>query len=823
MIALAWHTVRARKASLIGTFIALSLGVTLLAAMALTLASTIGRDHPVRWFGTADVVVAGADSITVHFGSGEDAETETARTVESRAVPVGLVDRLSTLDASVLVDYAGPASTAGAPGDTAHPWSAAALHPYRWVAGGAPRGPDDVVLTAPTTHHPGDRLTLHTAAGPRPVTVSGVLATDALPAFYLTDQTAAALAGGRVSAVALIGAGDLAARVRAVVGTEPVRVLTGAQRHDAEPAPDEDQLVGAIALLGSTAGVAGFVSVFVVAGTFGYAVAARRREFGLLRTAGATPRQVRRLVLGEAAVVGVLAGLTGGALATPVAQAFVGWLTRHDITPESFTAHFIFWPVAAAFGAGLLVAVGGAWLAARRAARVRPVEALRAAAVDRRAMTAGRWLVGLLALAGAVPLLLLITHAHSTDIVVLFLPITMLLVTAFGMLAPVLIPPLAWLLTAPLAPLAGPTGLLARHSALTAVRRTAATAAPVLVTVGFATASLTGINSLLHTEQAAIQARIVAPAIITAGPGGLADSTIAALRTAPGVTAAVPATDTTVYLPQGDDAPEDWSARYVPGPDLAGVLALPVVAGDLADLTGTDTVALPPGRWHVGDRVHLWLADSTPADLRVVAILASQIDTEQTALLPAGLRAAHTAHPVADTVYLRLQPGAPLAPIAAVAATGGGQVTPTADFLSAESEEQARLNRNALIAVLGMALVYTTIAIANTLVMATRDRAPELAALRLTGATRRQILRSIGAEAALVAAIGILLAAGVTLTVAFGVRHALAHAAPVVHVAIPWSLGAAASLICLTVALLASLLPATTLLRHRPLDPKPCS
>jgi putative ABC transport system permease protein len=828
MIALAWHTVRARKASLVGTFIALCLGVTLLGAMAVTLASTIGRDRPVRWYTTADVVVAGANGITVHFGSGEDAETYTTSTVESRPLPADLVSRLSTVDASVVVDYAGPATAPGVPGDTAHPWSAASLHAYRWVAGRAPMNAGEVVLTGPTDHRPGDRLTVQTAAGPRPVTVSGVLSTAALPALYVTDQLAAELAGGRVAAVALTapgaptsrGGADLADRVRAVVGSEPARVLTGSHRHDAEPAPDDDQLVGAISLLGSTAGVAGFVSVFVVAGTFGYAVAARRREFGLLRTAGATPRQVRRLVLGEAVVVGALAAATGGALATPLAKWFVGWLTRHDITPDTFTAHFVFWAVAAAFGAGMLVAVAGAWLAARRASRVRPVEALRDAAVDRRAMTAGRWVVGLLSFAGSVPLLLLITHVHSADIVVLFLPITMLLVTGFGMFAPVLVPPLTWLLTAPLAPFVGSTGLLARYSALTAVRRTAATAAPVLVTVGFATASLTGINSLLHTEQAAERARVAAPAMITtaAGSGGLADSTIDALRRTPGVLAAVPTTDTTLYMPQGDDAPEPWTARYAPGRDFGGVLRLPVVAGDLADLTGTDTVALPAGRWHVGDRVHLWLADSTEVDLRLVAVLAKQIDTEETALLPAELRAAHTAHPTATTVYLRLAPQASLARIGSVAAAGGGQLTQTRDFLSAQAAEQARMNRNALLAVLGMALLYTTIAIANTLVMATGDRAGEFAALRLTGATRRQVLRAVGVEAALVAGIGILLAGAVTLAVVIGVRHSLPNSSPVVVVSIPWAIGSAIAATCLAVALLGSLLPALSLLRRRPVE-----
>ncbi len=96
----------------------------------------------------------------------------------------------------------------------------------------------------------------------------------------------------------------LAALARADIRGLPVRVLTGDGRGAAEPDPDAGLFAVAAALLGSTSGVAGFVSVFVVAGTFAYSVAARRRELGLLRAVGATPRQVRRLVLGEALAVG---------------------------------------------------------------------------------------------------------------------------------------------------------------------------------------------------------------------------------------------------------------------------------------------------------------------------------------------------------------------------------------------------------------------------------------------------------------------------------------------------------------------------------------
>src|SRR5262249_61367246 len=143
-------------------------------------------------------------------------------------------------------------------------------------------------------------------------------------------------------------------------GAQPAGLLTGVPRRDAEPDPGAGLLAVAAALLGTTSGLAGFVSVFVVASTFAYAVAARRREFGLLRTAGATPRQIRRLVLGEALAVGVLASAAGGALGIVIAPPFARWLARSGIAPPDFTAHIIVWPVAVALPPGLAVALLGA-------------------------------------------------------------------------------------------------------------------------------------------------------------------------------------------------------------------------------------------------------------------------------------------------------------------------------------------------------------------------------------------------------------------------------------------------------------------------------
>jgi putative ABC transport system permease protein len=824
VIALGWHTARARGASLAGSFIALALGVALLAAMALIVASTVGAPGHPRWFTKPDVVVAGANSVSITSGTGDNRETQAVTTGQARSVPAALARHLSGLGAALVVDYAGYAAADGVPGGTVHPWSAAALHDYTWVAGGPPRGAGQIVLTAPVRLRPGDKVTVQTAAGPHRFVVSGVIRTPAPAALYAADAVAAGLAGGRIDALALTArpggsARALAAEVRAAARGQAVRVLAGDERRAAEPNPDADLFAVTVSLLGVTSGLAGFVAVFVVAGTFGYAVAARRRELGLLRTVGATPRQVRRLVLGEALAVAAAASLAGGALGTVIAGPCARWLASAGLAPQDFTAHVILWPVAAAFGAGLMIALAGASVPVRRAGRVRPTEALREAAADRKTMSLTRWLVGLAALAGSVPLIGVLAGVRSADAAALIMPVAVLLVTGFAMLAPALIPPLAWLLSVPLAAPAGATGLLARRSTMTAVRRTAAVTGPVLVTVGIAASVLAGVDTLTTTQQDAARARISAPVLITPAPGaaGLADSTVAAVRAVPGVAAAVPVTDTTVYVRSAGD-PEDWAGQYVGGPGLTRVSRLPVVAGSLTDLTGTGTVAVPAGTWRLGQTASLWLNDSAPVRLRVVAVLANQIDLQQTVRLPWALRGAHTSTPLASAVYLRLSPGADLAAVRAAAATGGGVLHRTSAYLSASDAQSNRLNRLALVAVLGLSLIYTGIAIANTLVMATGTRKAELATLRLSGATPRQALRMICLEASLVTGIGTLLAAAVTAVVVTGLRHGLSGLAPSVRLVIPWLPIAEIALACLLVALLASLIPAALALRRPPLE-----
>src|SRR5260221_12776676 len=112
-------------------------------------------------------------------------------------------------------------------------------------------------------------------------------------------------------------------------------------------------------------------------GLMAYAVTQRGREIGVRMALGAGRRDVLRLVLARAlriVVAGLIVGLAGAAGVTRVLQTFLFGVTPTD--PIVFTIVTL-----------LLLAVGlmEAWLPARRATRIDPSVALRAAIASREA------------------------------------------------------------------------------------------------------------------------------------------------------------------------------------------------------------------------------------------------------------------------------------------------------------------------------------------------------------------------------------------------------------------------------------------------------
>src|SRR3954452_25206937 len=98
------------------------------------------------------------------------------------------------------------------------------------------------------------------------------------------------------------------------------------------------------------------------------------------------------------APLGSSAGIFLGILIAPVEARL---LARPGLVPATFHAEWRPWIVAVSLAVGMGISVAGSFAAARRAARVRPLEGLHAVDGDR-VMTVSRWVIGLSASAGAV-------------------------------------------------------------------------------------------------------------------------------------------------------------------------------------------------------------------------------------------------------------------------------------------------------------------------------------------------------------------------------------------------------------------------------------
>ncbi|MGD1224771.1 FtsX-like permease family protein [Streptomyces krungchingensis] len=601
--------------------------------------------------------------------------------------------------------------------------------------------------------------------------------------------------------VGAVGVDAPAAAVRRLVG-DRATVLTGDGRRRADPATarDAEALVAVDSLLGTAAGVAAFVSVFVTASTFAFVVALRRREFGLLRMAGATSGQVRRTVLAEAVVVGLAASALGCAVGGRGAPALVRALVDGGMAPPWFTLRGgAAWPYEVAFCTGVLVAVAGAWAAARRAGRTGPAEALREASVDTAVMPLSRRIAGGVLLAAGIGLSVWTLRMDPATLLKRKTYVTqpMLLVTAVAALAPVLVRPVVRLLPPGLLP--GAAGLLVRENASASVRRTAAVAAPVLVTVALAGSLLGSAATVTGAKATEARERTRAQFVVTGEDLGHRPTAVEAAAKTAGATVSGSA-PTAVYVREEGTALVRSEARAVS--DVAAFAAVtrpPVVAGDLRDLDDRSVVVNEEWERHeVGSWVSLWLGDGRPARLRIAAVLARGTGDNGAYVTTANAPGA-----TVDRLDVRVAPGADGARAAAAVrdAAGGGTVRSASAWLAATRPHAGPQTRLGLLVVLGLALAHAAIALAATTLMATSARGTELRSLRLAGATRAQVLRALAGETVAGVGVGALLGAAVAATNLGLLAAALGRLSAPAAVHVPWGLLAGCAGVCLLVAL----------------------
>ncbi|MBC9713983.1 FtsX-like permease family protein [Streptomyces sp. TRM66268-LWL] len=821
MLIIALATLRTRWVSFLGSFAALFLGTALIAAMGQVLASTVGTpDRGPQRYAAAPVVVVPDGQLTVQGRQGA--------TSAPLAEPRGLSPELAARFPGAVVDRVFPARLAGGPPAVGRPWSAARTAPQRLTDGRAPAGDGEIAvsasaLTAGAGTPLGDEVTVVTAGAAKAYTVVGVTAAGPEGTVFFADTAAAALSP-RIDALALW---EPAAAVREAVDdsgaqaddsgaqadhnsaqADPnsAQVLTGADRALPDPARAEDARArnNANTVVGIAGGFAAFVAVFVVSSTFAFAVSQRRREFALLRTVGATRRQVRRMVHAEAWLIAVAASALGALAGPSATRPVLDWLIGLGAAPAWTVASGSAVPSVVAFPTGVLVALLGAAAAARRAGRVTASQALREAAVESRAMTPARWVLGLGTLGTALVCMAVTAVGDPSSAAnnKTAMPVVMLLVAAAGLLSPVAVAPVTRLLAAPLERLRGATGTVVSGAALASSRQTALVAAPVLVTIGLTAALLGGAatgdaaKTALRTEP--VRAEYL---VLPDGGSGLDRQLVSELRKLPGVDVATSA-PTSLYTLEGDTVLIRRPVEAVDPKELPAALEVPLASGSFEELDDHGVVVSPFWGKRLGDKVPLWRADGSKVSLTVVGLLGEGTAAD------AYTTRAHAFSALPSVAYVKLREGT--APTAAEAllrkATAGhnAHAVTKAEWTRDDGARGRSASRIGLLAVLAIILAYTAIALVSTVLMATADRVPERRALRLLGARRSQVLRFVAAEALLVVGIGTVLAAGTAALGLAGLWISLAQLTGPIGISLPWGTIAAVTGGCVLLAVSAA-------------------
>ena len=787
MLRIAFSTLAARKGGMLGALVAVGLAVVLVVSCGILLQSSLKAPIPVERLRAASVVVEAATKISGSHGESNEATSlaerprlalsaadslrslpGVARVVPDRSVYAPAIDRRGR----VLKGADGSASVG-------HGWESAALTPYLLTSGGPPTRRSDIVvdtrLAAEGRLHVGDRLRILSLDGPATFTVSGIAGTpsaevpDQGAVFFRTD-VAAVLSGhgDRVDLLGVItrpGADPrrVADAIRTRVGDSGLKTLTGAARGDAESPEDALGREDIVAGLTVFATLAAFVATFVVASTFSLSVQQRHRELALFRAIGSTPRQVRRLVAGEALVIAVVAAL--GAMPVSALAAYVekGLFVRAGMIPAGLHVVVGWLPLLAGLAAAIVTTQLAALVSARRASRIRPTDALREAAVQHRPVSWFRAAAGLAALAGGVAVVLLAAHdaggLHESDAPAA----AMVLMVAAALLGPLLAWPFACLVGRPLAAFRSGPGLLASANTRTNLRRAASVATPLMLAISVVS-SLFIAKSILHKETHAQTAKRTTAAYVLRADGtkGLSADVAASARRLTGVAAASGTIATSAVVAADGTNLRRIPARTVDPDTVGGVLSLDVVSGSLSNLRG-DAVAVSTQSarewgWRTGERVHLWLGDGTPTTLRVVAQFTRPLGFGEV-VLPRALVEGHVTQPLDDAVFVTGDPDVRADDLGWTlqklhAANPTIKVIGRSDY-EATIDRAAEKESLAVYILLGLIVVFCALALVNALTMAIGERAREFALLRLIGATNGQVRTMIRIETSIMVAFGL--------------------------------------------------------------------
>jgi putative ABC transport system permease protein len=552
--------------------------------------------------------------------------------------------------------------------------------------------------------------------------------------------------------------------LRAALGPN-VNIRTGKEEAASQSKSIRDDLGFLKTALLAFAGISLFVGAFIIFNTFSITVAQRAREFGLLRTLGASRAQVMRSVLGEGLFLGLLGGLAGLGLGIALATGLRALFKAIGFEVPSNGTVIETRTITTSLLVGVLVTMVSTLAPALRATRVPPVAALREGV----ALPPGRGArfvfpasIVLLALGLGLLALGLFGSSSSSTALTLVGAGAGLMFIGTALLSPRLVPPIAGFIGAPMR---GITGRLARENAVRQPGRTAATAAALMVGVALVAFASIFAASARSTIRDAVGNGSRAQLIVQNTDGFSAFSPQAAQRAAqvPGVEKA-----SSLRFAQGKIGKKDVSLTGIDPatfPDL-------YVAKNTAALRG-----LSPGT--------AFVSKSYDDDHHPGPVLRIKAATGKTVALKVGGVYEDKGHLLSDITVTNAQIARDFAARKdnlVLLGTAGPSVTgPVKSALKQDFPQTEALTNKQFVddqagqidqllaliyALLALAIIVSLFGIVNTLVLSITERTRELGMLRAIGTSRRQIRAMIRYEAIITALLGGILGAGLGVILA---------------------------------------------------------
>lgn len=540
------------------------------------------------------------------------------------------------------------------------------------------------------------------------------------------------------------------------------------------------QIQGFSVLLYFFAAMSLFVGGFLILNSFNMTVAQRLREIGMLRTLGASRTLVRRMIMIEALLLGVIGSLVGLALGLLLTKLMVAMVSNvgFPIGAVRFPpAGFIIAPLL-----GIFATMLGALRPAVRASRVPPIQAV---LVEHRAtqLRHGRRLITGVVLT-VLGLLGVFTLASSSDTPPLVIAAGVLgvifLFSGVILLGPVIVPWLVRLLAWPLTKARPVEGRVSADNARSNPNRTASTASGLMIGVALVAAIGSIGSSYIGTISDGLDKALktdftVQPRGAQGGPQPtLAESALGQVRALPATGAATGVK--TTYLTDGIAKnmllfavdpklqPRFTAPEFTPGsaaePYAAlarGQLFVPesfakqkqLVVGDVLELEG------PRGL------EKLRIAALTKGEsIEATSLVASLATLERLF----GIQGYTNILAVAKDAGRRAVLGRQLDALLA------DQYPMFQSLSNAEVKAQVKQQMNQVFAIfyviMLVAILVSLLGVINTLLMSVLERTREIGLIRAIGASRRQTRAMITAESLLITTAGSIL--GLVVGMALG-------------------------------------------------------